>query len=191
MKVVKSILILIQILLISCNNSEKKIESNLEKSFFNKIQNKKNTKNHSEVIFSILVQERDVFQLFYIKDYFLEFSEEQSVFKSFLGRKGYQDVIFKLPKDILPVSYRFDIGNNKDLKKIKIKSITIRYNKNEIIIPENYLINYLTPNDNITYNESDNTFNLSSIEKNGNLVYDPYFTCSPQLVKLLFKLKKK
>ena len=189
MKITKGILILIIGLLMSCNSSkkdkQKDSEEKLIETLFRKVEIQGNVKDYFEVSLNFLAEKDDNFQLFYSEDYFGDYSEEQSVSAGFLGTKKHQSLTFKLPKDIFPSRYRLDIGSNKEQKLIKIRSLTIRYDRNEIFIPENEINKYLIPNDFINYV---NGFHLTPLEVEGVMTYDPYFTCSPELIKIMLDL---
>lgn len=178
--------------LISCigrnKSEEKKAEDKLSESLVRKVINKKDIKNNFSVILNVLAKNNDNFQLFYTEDYMLSFNEEQSITAGFLGAENYQNIIFQLPENVFPDRYRIDVGSNKEQKSIKIKSLIFRYGDKEIFIPSDLLSKMMVPNKNIEYNSFDNTYNLIALNIDGTVLYDPYFTCSPELVRLLLEL---
>lgn len=189
----KKILLLISIIiLVSCKESNNKKEKVLEEkqieSIFKKIEKGKEINNYFEVKYVFLAQENDNFQVFYKEDYTMNFSEENSVKAGFTGKDEFQTVVLKIPENVFPVNYKFDIGSNKNLKTLQIKSLSIRYGKNEVLIPQDRLMEFLKPNKCVIYNEANKEFNLSSYMLNETSIYDPYFTCSPELVKIIFDL---
>jgi hypothetical protein len=182
------LILLVLSLFLSCINNEKEKKQELEKSISRKIKNKADITDHFQVILKFKALENDHFQLFYTQDYILNYTEDDSISKEFLGKDEYQDIIFDLPKEILPVKYRLDIGSNEKQSMINIESLTIRYKKNEIFIPENLIATYLVPNKCIEYNSTQNNFELTITQTDNIKIYDPYFTSSPELVRLLLDL---
>lgn len=180
------------ILIASCNNAKKeeqqKKEKQLEESILRRVKDKKDFTDHFVVILDILAKQEDNFQLFYTEDYLLNFSVDQMLTKSFQGAENFQKVVFHLPKNVFPDRYRFDVGSNTNLKELKIKSLTIRYGKNEIVISQKLIKDYLMPNIYIEHDDASNIYYLKSVNSKGVLPYDPYFTCSPQFVRLLLDL---
>lgn len=178
--------IIIVLLVTSCiDNSNKELEN--DEVVLRQVEKKANINDYFEVKFIVKVKENDNFQLFYSQDYFLGFSEEHSIITSFTGSDEYQKVIMKIPRKVFPVKYKFDIGSNINQINIKIKSLSISYREKEIYIPENKLLDFLVPNDCIEYNLTKSIFELKPYN-NLNFAYDPYFTCSPKLIKILTDL---
>lgn len=184
-------LIILVLLLLSCNNKKEQKPNDkqeLEESVLRHINNEANITDHFQVILKFKALENDNFQLFYTEDYILDYKEKESISKGFLGKNRYQEIIFDLPKGISPVKYRLDLGSNSEQGIINIESFTIRYEKNEIFIPEDLISIYLTPNIYIEYNPDQKKFELTSIQSDNIKTYDPYFTSSPELVRLLLDL---
>ena len=182
------LILLVFSLFLSCINNEKGEKQELEEGILRKIKNIAHITDHFQVILKFKALENDHFQLFYTQDYILNYTEEESISKGFLGKDEYQDIIFDLPKEILPVKYRLDLGSNDKQGIIIIESLTIRYEKNEIFIPENLITTYLVPNKCIEYNSTQNKFELTINQTDNIKIYDPYFTSSPELVRLLLDL---
>lgn len=192
MKKTTYLICMLTVLFLACKNDKKeekqKKEKELEKSVLRRINNEADFTDHFVVILEVLAEKGDSFQVFYTEDYLLNFSEDKMITTSFNGSENYQTLIFDLPKDIYPDRYRFDVGGNPDQKQLKIKSLTIKYGKREIFIPENLIPQYLEPNIYIDYNSANNTYLLNTLDSTEYLPYDPFFTCSPELVRMLMDL---
>ncbi|WP_345275414.1 hypothetical protein [Litoribaculum gwangyangense] len=168
---------------------EKIVEDKLAKQLVREITNRNNINfEHVTVILSFLAKKDDSFQLFYSEDYMLSFNEKDMITTGFKGSNNYQSIVFKLPKNVFPDRYRLDVGSNIEQKWIKIESLQFRYGNNEIFIPQQLISKLLVPNTFIEYNEFENVYNLLTLNVEKNDIYDPYFTCSPELVRLLLEL---
>lgn len=172
----------------STSNKQVELKEKQEESVIRKIEKNKKTSDDLIIEFNIIAGKNDNIQVFYTEDYIQGFTEDKSVTAGFLGSADSQIITLKILENIYPVKYRFDIGSNHNQNEIKIISLSISYDGNEIFIPENKLLEYLIPNESITYNLEKEHFILSSYKLNDNNIYDPYFTCSPQLIKLISDL---
>jgi hypothetical protein len=79
------------------------------------------------------VKKDDSFQIYYKQDMDAEapFKEEESLYAEFKGSDAPQDIVWKLPKDVLPTMLRFDSGINKEQSPIVIHKFTISRNGNK------------------------------------------------------------
>ena len=168
----------------SIYNSISRKEMSITKPFLRHIPNNLSEVNHYQIIITILAKMDDNFQLFYTSDNSSNFSERNSVHKSFSGNNSYQDILFDLPAGVFPTNYRIDVGQNPLQNQITIKSLTVRFKKNEVYIPEHLISKYLTPNVYVEFNASLKNYNLKTVEKN----YDPYFVSSTDLLNALLVL---
>ena len=168
----------------SIYNSISRKEMSITKPFLRHIPNNLSEVNHYQIIITILAKMDDNFQLFYTSDNSSNFSERNSVHKSFSGNNSYQDILFDLPAGVFPTNYRIDVGQNPLQNQITIKSLTVRHKKNEVYTPEHLIPKYLTPNVYVEFNASLKNYNLKTVEKN----YDPYFVSSTDLLNALLVL---
>ncbi|MFI0429477.1 OstA-like protein [Mariniflexile sp. HMF6888] len=156
----------------------------LTEALLREIITKEDPKNYFQVIINAKVKKNDNFQLFYTNDISKNFSETQSLIKIVIGQEEFQNIEFQIPNKEYPTNLRIDVGSNKDQNQLKIDSILLRYGGYEIFIPEHLIQKYFKYNDYIDLNNY--TYNLHTINKN----YDPFFTCTEDLITLLKKLKK-
>lgn len=186
-------MVLLACFFMSCHGKrkaeEKKAENKLTEQLVRKLTNKSDENNGQfVVIVSVLAKKDDSFQLFYTEDYMLSFNEKQRLTTRFNGSNNYQSIVFTLPKKVFPDRYRLDVGSNREQKEIKIESLLFRHGDKEIFIPSPLISKLLVPNKFIEYNQVENTYNLLTQNEGQSTIYDPYFTCSPELVRLLLEL---
>lgn len=193
MKIKKRLVIFILGFLISCNSKnkseEKQVEDKLLQSLVRKGVDNKDLKNTFLVILNVLANKNDNFQLFYTEDYMLSFNEDQSIIKLISDANDYQNIVFTLPSNVLPDRLRIDVGSNRNQKVIKIKSLLFRYNDKEVFIPSELISKLLVPNEFVNYRLGEDTYNLLTLNVEDKTIYDPAFTCSPELVRLLLAIK--
>ncbi len=79
------------------------------------------------VTFNLTVQKDDTFHLLYTEDGTLNFSDDKSVAVLIKGSSTPQDIIFKLPVDVLPTKIRLDFGKNKEQGDIVVNSMQAKY----------------------------------------------------------------
>lgn len=72
----------------------------------------------------------DSFQIYYKQDLDVDapFKEEESLYSEFKGSEQPQDIVWKLPKDVLPTMMRFDVGVNKQQDPIVIHRFSVSRN---------------------------------------------------------------
>lgn len=136
------------LILVSCKSeNEKKVED----------KNNVELPETFDVSFNVTVLKDDTFHLLYTQDGTLNFSDDKKVALIIKGNDKPQDILFKLPKDVLPTNIRLDLGQNKDQGEMSINSIKVKYFKNTFEHKENIVKNYFYFND----------FQLSRDDKSG------------------------
>ncbi|WP_367277178.1 OstA-like protein [Flavobacterium sp.] len=148
--------------------------------------NYSNTNN--KITLDLVVQNDDQFQLFYTNDNTFNFSEGNSEKINIVGNTAEQKVIFYLPENLSITNLRLDLGENPNQKEINIKSITIEKNDKKINISRKEILDYFVINNDLFYNERNQTFIHKSKDKSKKI--DPNLNCSLKLVKALKILKK-
>lgn len=102
----------------SCKNDAEKTENPDEKV---------ELKETFDVSFNLNIPKDDTFQLYYTEDNSLNFGDDRSVKSVVKGNDQPQDVLFKLPADVLPSQIRLDFGDNADQGDIVINSMKLKY----------------------------------------------------------------
>ena len=132
------------------------------------------------VILKVIAPEKDNFEIFYTDLYpDEEFREEKKNNIALEGSNEVQDIVFNLPKGILPYNFRIDLGNNKFQEKIFIKSIELKYNSNSIFIENDLIPTFFVVNEFINYDKSSGTAILSYVNNRR----DPFIIAKPILIQ--------
>jgi hypothetical protein len=82
-----------------------------------------------DVTFNVTITKDDVFQLYYTEDNSLNFGDDRSVKSVVKGGAVAQDVLFKLPADVLPTNIRLDFGDNAEQEDVVVNSMKFKYLK--------------------------------------------------------------
>lgn len=110
--------LLVLFVIASCKNSTEKKGSD---------ENNAELKETFDVSFNLTIPKDDTFQLYYTQDGTLNFSDDKSVKSVVKGNATAQDVLFKLPADVLPTQIRLDFGDNPEQGNIVVKNMKIKY----------------------------------------------------------------
>lgn len=145
---------------ISCKDENKKEEN---------VEAVAELKETFDVNFNLVIPKDDTFQLYYTEDKSLNFSEDKSVKIIVKGSENAQDLLFKLPEDVLPTNIRLDFGKNIEQGVIGINSMKLKY------IDKSFDVNFKDPNNSIphyfyfintqiNYNEANSTITILNKE---------------------------
>jgi hypothetical protein len=107
--------------LISCKNESGKKEGD---------QNQAELKETFDVNFNLTIPKDDTFQLYYTEDGTLNFGDDKSVKSVVKGGELAQNVLFKLPVDVLPTNIRLDFGENTEQGNVVVNSMQLKYLNN-------------------------------------------------------------
>jgi hypothetical protein len=113
--------ILMMFALVSCKNDTAKTETETAKT---------ELKETFDVNFNLVVPKDDTFKLYYTEDGTLNFGDDRAVLCVVKGSSTPQDLLFKLPADVLPTQIRFDFGDNAEQGDIIVNSMKFKYLKN-------------------------------------------------------------
>ncbi|TAF11736.1 MAG: hypothetical protein EAZ75_01915 [Flavobacteriia bacterium] len=140
------------------------------------------------VNFNLTIPKDDTFQLFFTEDETLNFSDDKSVKIVVKGGEAPQDLLFKLPEDVLPTNIRLDFGQNPEQGNIKVNSMKFKYfdktfeAKDSLVSKYFYLLE-----SQVKYDPSTST--ISIIKKQGEL-YDPLMWSNQLLSDEMVKMVK-
>lgn len=174
-KIVLSALVIL--FMVSCKNDTKETTKDEEKlpETFN-------------VSFNLTVKKDDTFQLYYTEDGTLNFGDALSVKSVVKGSESPQEILFKLPVDVLPTNIRLDLGENKDQENIVVNSMKLKYFDNVFEAKENLVKNYFyLVEAQEKYDEATSTILLV---KPAGQQYDPFMWSNEALAVELTKLVK-
>lgn len=165
-KLILSLLILISF--VSCKEGEQKTEE--------KVAEESKIDNLFTITLNATVLKDDSFQLFYREASSLEFSQEKSLFVEFKGSEMPQDIVFKLPEDVIPEFIRLDFGVNKEQSPIKINSFKLNYLDKSFETKGAEFFNYMIVEE-LTMKVDRENSTVTPFESNGS--YDPL--CSSEI----------
>lgn len=145
-----------------------------------------------DVSFNLVVPKDDTFQLFYTEDGSIVFGDDRSVRSIIKGSDAAQEVIFKLPQDVLPTNIRLDFGDNPEQGNIVVKSMKLSYMNNSFqkaFGPNEQITHYFYPQETqIKVNEATSTIEL--LKPKGQ-AHDPLMWSNELLSEEIVKLYKK
>jgi hypothetical protein len=134
---------------------------------------------------SAIVEKDDVFQIFYNEDGAESFPAEQAITISVTGKKEPQDIVFTLPPDAAPMSLRFDIGANKNLKQVVFKGFRLNYLDNSFSADGAQFFKYFYPNGQVEFDTVNTIAKINIIEGQP---YDPILGATMDLKSEILKL---
>jgi len=135
-----------------------------------------------------IVEKDDVFQIFYNEDGKETYAPEDAITVNVTGKSEAQDIVFILPESVAPMSLRFDIGANKDLKQVKVNGFTLNYLDSSFSGSSAQFFKDFYPNNNAEYDVPNNTVKLKEVP--GQL-YDPILGATMELKAEILKLYNK
>jgi hypothetical protein len=168
-KVFISIFTIFVILIVSSCKKENSIKDEVEKPKEDKSFN---------VTMNLVVPKDDNFQIYYNEDGSDIYAPENYVDVQVKGSSIAQDIVFKLPEDVLPTSFRFDLGSNKEQGEVKINDFRMKYFEKEFVAKDTLFIYYFGYNEQIDYNRKKA---IAKPKILSNKVYDPIFIGSEML----------
>ncbi|MES2411909.1 MAG: hypothetical protein V4535_10750 [Bacteroidota bacterium] len=137
------------------------------------------------VTVNAIVEKDDVFQIFYNEDGAESFPADQAVTISIKGKPEPQDLVFILPSAAAPMSLRFDIGANKDLKQVVFKGLRINYLDQSFTADGAQFFKYFYPNAQVEFDTASSTAKIKVIEGQP---YDPIIGATMDLKAEIVKL---
>ncbi|WP_395066899.1 hypothetical protein [Flavobacterium sp.] len=160
--------------LFSCKNEEKKVEAAPEENTF-------------VVTANMNVKEDDNFQIYYMETPGEPLDPNKYVSVSVKGKETPQDVVFKLPKDVVLADLRFDLGDNKKQKEIKLNNFKFEYLNKSFIVKDSLVDFYFGYNEQVVLDKKTGTATIKEI---ANQQHDPLLLAKPTLNDELVKLIK-
>ena len=90
-------------------------------------KNNTELKETFDVSFNLVIPKDDTFQLYFTEDGTLNFGDDRSIKSVVKGNGMAQDVLFKLPADVLPTNIRLDFGDSAEQGSVIVNSMKIKY----------------------------------------------------------------
>lgn len=174
--------ILMVLALTSCKNEVEKKEGD---------KNQVELKETFDVNFNVIVTKDDTFKLYYTEDGTLNFADDRAVLCVIKGSATAQDVLFKLPADVLPTQVRLDFGDNAEQGDLVINSMKFKYLKNvyeKSFGPNEQITHYFYPLD-AQIKIDDATKTVKLLKPSGQ-IHDPLMWSNQLLSDEMVKLYK-
>lgn len=142
MKSKLSAILIIAVVLFSCKDDKNKI--NKEDS-----NSKIEANNFFKVSLDLIVLKDDNFHLYYTEDGTINFNEKQSIWFPIKGGEKVQEVVYKLPVDVIPTHLRLDFGfgKNETQSDVVIKSFKMNYFDKNFQVNDTKIFDYFSPNE--------------------------------------------
>lgn len=141
-----------------------------------------------DVTFNLTIPQDDTFQLFYTQDNSLNFGDDRSVRSVVKGSANPQDVIFKIPADVLPTNIRLDFGSNENQGEVKVNGMKFKYMDKTFEAKDSVVTKYFYMNDfQLTVDKVTQT--VKAVKKAGQ-PYDPLMWSNDLLRDEMAKLYK-
>ncbi|MGX7667847.1 hypothetical protein [Flavobacterium pedocola] len=175
--------LLLALTLLSCKKEEK-VEEKTEVATEQLAANP----NIFSVTLNATVKKDDSFQIYYKNDDAASYEEKNSFFIEFKGSDKPQDIVFKLPEDVLPNYLRLDFGTNKEQPEIVVNSFKIDYLGKTFEAKGTDFFKYLTVNELTMKKDTAKSSVTPIITKEG--TYDPITYSGKELydqIQLLIK----
>lgn len=179
MKTKRLVLLFITLVAIVSCKDEKKPEATVAEA--------PKTDNLFTVTLNATVLKDDSFQLYYRQVGINQYEEKNSLFVEFKGSPAPQDIVFRLPEDVIPEFIRLDFGVNKQQSVIKVNSFKMDYFGKEFKVDGVNFFNFLQVAETTMKLDKANA-TVTPFEKNGS--YDPITTSELGLKTEIEKLVK-
>jgi hypothetical protein len=142
-----------------------------------------------EVGFNLTFSKDDVFQLYYTEDGSLNFNDEMSIRLPQKGSENSQEVVFKMPNNVLPTNIRLDLGENPEQKSIVVNSMRLKFYDNVFEAKDSLVSRYFYLLENqVKY---DNKSSVISIVTPEGVFYDPLMWSNELLTDEIKKVIEK
>lgn len=179
MRTVLFMLLIFSLSFVSCKNEKTEVDNATTSPVVSK-------DSPFTVKINAVVLKDDVFSIYYNEDGKDNYLPEQVVIIETKGKSTAQDIIFELPKDVLPMNLRFDLGSNKDQKSIKINSLQMDFSGKSFSTKNSAeFIKYFSPNPQIEFDVATSSANIII---DSTVMYDPIFFATPELKNEIEKL---
>lgn len=135
-------ILIIAIVLLSCKDDKNKISK--EES-----NTKIEANNFFKVSLDLIVLKDDNFHLYYTEDGTINFNEKQSIWMPIIGSEKTQEVVYKLPEDVVPTHIRLDFGyaKNESQSDVILKSFKMNYFDKSFQVNDSKIFDYFSPNE--------------------------------------------
>ena len=176
-------LLIVALSLFSCKNKESKEQTELKPAAKIEVD-----KTLMRVTFSIVAEQNDKACLFYTEDGTINFDDKKTVWVDIKGSKSPQDIVFTLPKNVLPDHLRVDLGRGKnplqtyfDIKEFSVDYLDKKFEAKGIMV-----FNYFYPNKDLNIITPKSTLlTKKDINQETGVILYPYLPLTDELSKII------
>ena len=168
------LLLFVSISVLSCKNKEEAQEVQIEEK-----------DNSFTITVDMVVKKDDNFQIYYMEDVNEPLDPKNYIDVAVKGSENSQEVVFKLPEDVVPANIRFDLGGNKEQEPIKINSFKMNYFDKKFEAKNDAFDFFFGYNQQVTFDKVSST---ATMKTQGNEDYDPICIAKPSLHDELKKM---
>ncbi|WP_396156800.1 hypothetical protein [Flavobacterium macrobrachii] len=168
------LLLFVSISVLSCKNKEEAQEVQIEEK-----------DNSFTITVDMVVKKDDNFQIYYMEDVNEPLDPKNYIDVAVKGSENSQEVVFKLPEDVVPANIRFDLGGNKEQEPIKINSFKMNYFDKKFEAKNEAFDFFFGYNQQVTFDKVSST---ATMKTQGNEDYDPICIAKPSLHDELKKM---
>lgn len=139
------------------------------------------------VSFNLIVHKDDNFHLYYTEDGTINFNEKQSVWMPIKGENSLQEVVFKLPVDVVPTNVRVDFGfgKNETQSDVILKTFKMGYFDKKFEVSDSKIFDYFYPNKETTIIDiNSNSLKRIKIDQQSGPSLYPHIALSEQIAKM-------
>jgi hypothetical protein len=172
----KFLIILAVIFMMSCK--KEKEDNNLPQEPQKKVET-------FNVKLDMVVHEDDNFQLFYTEFEDEGFDGKKSLWTSVKGNEEPQEIVFNLPKDVIPLNLRVDLGNNENQKVMNLNSFEMEYFGKTYSLKDSLILQNFIIGDQLIYDKENSTLTPNKGSKD---LYDPMLYPRNNLKKEIEKI---
>lgn len=140
--------LIVFLFVLAFTSCKKEMETKQESSQESVVAPQDADKELFKVSFDLVVKKDDNMHLYYTEDGSINFDEKHSVWFPVKGSENPQEVMFKLPKDVLPTALRVDFGygKNEAQSDVTLKAFRMKYLDKVFEVKDTMIFNYFYPN---------------------------------------------
>ncbi|NMH25796.1 hypothetical protein [Flavobacterium solisilvae] len=178
----KTILILLFVSLFSCKNENKNEETSVA------VEKEAIDKTLMRITFKVIAEKDDKASLFYTEDGTINFDDKKTVWADVKGSPNPQELVFILPKDVLPTHLRLDLGRgvNPEQTYYDIKGFKVEYLDKKFEADNINVFNYFYANKDVNIITANSTvLKKMKPEQETAVILYPHKPLSDELSKII------
>ncbi len=138
-----------------------------------------------DVTLNMIVKQDDNFQLFYTDESTPSFDETKTLWLPVKGSEKAQDIVFKLPEDVIPTNIRVDLGNNAKQVSMKLNNFKMSYFGKSYELKDTLITKNFVVGEQLIYDKTTSTLTPNQGKAS---IYDPLLYPQDNLKEEIQKL---